>query len=132
MSEKWPKSLQKYKRLLSRTLSNKHPSQETIKKHFELVRIVAKNETSLDDLDDLKAFSHESHVHFQNSIRRKGTSREEELNSQYEETLEAISKRFDKLRTTEKERSVTAHAGGIGLGYEQKEKKKLPKGVSYV
>ena len=132
MSEEWPKSLQKYKRLLSRTLSDKHPSEETIKEHFKLIRIVAKNETSLDDLHDLKAFSHESHVHFQNSIRRKGTSRNEELNSQYEETLEEISKRFDKLRTTEKERSVKAHAGSIGLGYEQKEKKQLPKDVDYV
>jgi hypothetical protein len=129
-----PKSLQKYKRLLNRTWKEGHPSEETFKKHFEFIRIVAKNETDPDELDNLKAFSRESHVHFQSSIRRKGTNREETLDAQFGETLKEIAKRFDKLRTTEKEKSVKAQLGNVGIGYEQKEKKqaKLPKGVDFV
>ena len=134
MSEIWPRSLKNYKRLLSRSWNDKHPSEETIKKHFEFIRIVAKNETSLDELNNLKAFARESHIHFQNYIRRKGTKREETLISQFEETLEEISKRFDKLRITEKEKSLKAQLGSVGVAYEQKERKqpKLPKDVDIV
>jgi hypothetical protein len=134
MSENLPKSLQKYERLLSRTWNDKHPSEETFKKHFEFIRIVAKNETDADELNNLKAFTHESHIHFQNSIGRKGTSREKTLDVQFSETLKEIAKRFDKLRTTEKEKSVKAQLGNVGIGYEQKERKqpKSPKDVDYV
>lgn len=134
MSENLPASLLKYKRLLSRTWNDKHPSEETFEKHFEFVRTVVKNETDADELDNLKAFARESHIHFRNSIGRKGTSREQTLDDQFGETLKEIAKRFDKLRITEKEKSIKAQLGKVGIGYEQKEKKqpRLPKGVDTV
>ena len=135
MSENLPKSLEKYAKLLSRTWNEKRPSEETFKKHFEFIRNVAKNETDIGELDNLKVFTRESHIHFQNSIGRKGTSREETLDNQFNETLEEIAKRFDKLRTTVvKEKSINAKLGNVGFGYEQKEEKqsRLPKDVDTV
>jgi hypothetical protein len=123
----YPSSLKKLQKLLNRTLNDSNPSEETIEKHFEFIRTVVKNETSLVEIENLKDFAHFSHIHFSKFIKRKGTAREETLDEQYKKTLEEVSRRNDKLRVTGKATSFKAQVGQTGVELGQSVEKVPPR-----
>lgn len=121
-----------YVKLFRRTLGNKKPSEDTIEEHFHFLKSVIERETNLSRLEIWKNFADNSHIHFSDKIKRRGTKRMELLEKEYIETLDVISKRDEKLRTTDKEKGIKLSAGTVGVGYKSKVQKTIPKTTEYV
>ena len=120
----------KYRYLFKESFDAKRPTDEAIQKHFERLRTLVENATSLEKLDSFEELTNYSHYHFSNLIPLQDKcNRREILDDEHKKTLEKISEKNEELRTLSEETGIHAQAGvygfkgGVGLG---KKKEKMP------